>query len=485
MSSKNFAVPVSRRHILGGMALGGATMYMPSLASHAQAQPKIPKRLVLIMTGHASLYQKLKMRRPGMPEAGNWEMDLQGLPKEQWSHIYQPLWRHRKNLLLLDTLSNAVNLKQPDPRGHFGGPSTLFTSSNHVGGDPKVAGGPSLDQIVAKHVAVPGRLPSVDLGTGSGTMGFWASRGNALPVQRDPVKAFARIFPAGFEPPSGSGSGGDTSGNDRSSKLIKARASVLDIAKQSYERVAKDLGREDRLKLEAHRDAVRDLETRLVASGEGAAIANPLACKKPDSVPSAPKRPVLVDQMTRVIATSFACDMTRVASLQLHSGLSPSDFGASGDLHQDVAHHDDTVLRQNQLADMYRMHSEELATLMDHLASIPEPDGSTTLDHTIIVWGQECGSWIHDVTHLPIVVAGGGGFRMGRYIHFDQAPAKEKNGGTRQKDYTKLGPPMSHLLVSVARKMGLEVDRIGDATAGFSGRGVADVPLNRTLDVLD
>jgi hypothetical protein len=176
-----------------------------------------------------------------------------------------------------------------------------------------------------------------------------------------------------------------------------------------------------------------------------------------------------VDNLSRTIAMAFACDRTRVASLQLHDGLSASDFGGGGDVHQDVAHGNGQPLVR-----MYTMHATEVATLLGHLRSVPEADGRTLLDHTTVVWGQECGTEMHDTTHLAVVVAGGG-FRMGRYIHYNH---EEVGSASRQSDYNTLGPAMSKLLVSVAQRMGVPVDRIGNATSGAKGASLTG-PLPR------
>ena len=90
-------------------------------------------------------------------------------------------------------------------------------------------------------------------------------------------------------------------------------------------------------------------------------------------------------------------------------------------------------------------------------------------------WGNECGSYEHETSHLPVVLAGGGGLRMGRYLHWgniDPPTGKGPNGS----GYQRLGPPSSRLLVSIARQFGLDVNQIGNvATArGINCTGTLD-----------
>jgi hypothetical protein len=51
------------------------------------------------------------------------------------------------------------------------------------------------------------------------------------------------------------------------------------------------------------------------------------------------------------------------------------------------------------------------------MQEIVEPDGSTLLDHTLIVWGSELASPnVHSFDRMPFVVAGGSQFlKTGRY----------------------------------------------------------------------
>jgi hypothetical protein len=186
--------------------------------------------------------------------------------------------------------------------------------------------------------------------------------------------------------------------------------------------------------------------------------------------------------MASVVAAAFACDITRVASIQLDQ-MQTTEFGgpAGADVHQDIAHHGDQgSAGYNSMVGYYVKHAEHFASLLSALDGIEEPDGSRVLDHTIVVWAQECGSWVHQTSHLPIVVAGGGGFRMGRYLHWGNIdPVSSDGGGNGGNKYQNVGPAMSRLLVSIAQQMGLATDQVGDLS---SIRGIQMTgPLDRLL----
>lgn len=451
---------LSRRTFVSGLALGGAVPYLPSLSRRAEAA--VPKRLLVFFTSHGNPYTQWKMRPGGKPDKADWAADLSALAQNEFSEIYSPLWEHRRKLLIFDSLSNAVNVDQKEAKGHFGGPSTVLTSADYASSDGKQAGGPSFDQIIANAVARPGQLKSIELG--NNPMAIWQGKSAKLPTERDPVKAFSRLFPMGR-----SGQTGGAGQLDRNAKLQGARASVLDFVSPRYEALFKQLGRSDAAKVQAHRDLIRDLELQLDVKRD------PISCDNLPSVSATNNVNQAVDAYGRLVAAAFACDVTRVASIQL-SQMSPGEFGASGgvsDVHQDVAHHDQDPGRLGNMTKFYRKHAEHFATLMKHLDAVPEADGTSLLDNTMVLWVQECGAWIHQTGHLAVVV-GGGGFQMGRYFHWGSKPDPLNVAGDNVGiKYNSYSPPISRLLVSIAQKMGVDINQIGTKTAarGLDLRG--------------
>lgn len=441
---------LSRRALVSGLALGGAVPYLPSLSRRAEAA--VPKRLLVFFTSHGNPYTQWKMRPGAKPDKADWVADLGGLAQNEFSDVYAPLWAHRKKLLIFDCLSNAVNVAQADPKGHFGGPSTILTSADYGSADGRQAGGPSIDQIIAKAVSKVGQLKSIELG--NNPIAIWQGKNAKLPTETDPAKAFSRLFPTGSGGGMGSGGGADTS---RAAKLQAGRASVLDFVSPRYEAMFKTFDRADAAKVQAHRDLIRDLELQLAVKRET------ISCNDLPNVNGGGNANDRVDAYGRLVAAAFACDVTRVASIQM-SQLAPSEFGATGisDVHQDVAHHETNPGRLANMAKFYRKHAEHFATLMGHLDSVPEADGTTLLDNTIVLWVQECGAWIHQTGHLAVVV-GGGGFQMGRYFHWGSQPdLLNVNGDNVGFKYNNYSPPISRLFVSIAQKMGMNINQIGE-----------------------
>src|SRR5688572_7389083 len=96
-----------RRTLLAATGLGSASLFLPSLfgkdRAFAQAQP--PKRLVIFVTGHGTVYDFWRMRRNGLPEDRDFEFPLDDPDPASFSEILRPLHPHRSNLLVLDGLS--------------------------------------------------------------------------------------------------------------------------------------------------------------------------------------------------------------------------------------------------------------------------------------------------------------------------------------------------------------------------------------------
>ena len=68
-----------------------------------------------------------------------------------------------------------------------------------------------------------------------------------------------------------------------------------------------------------------------------------------------------------------------------------------------------------------KYYSDQVALLLDELASIDDGDGQTLLDNTLVVWMSEYGEGgSHDTSKIPVVLAGGLGGRVktGQHLSF-------------------------------------------------------------------
>jgi hypothetical protein len=360
-----------------------------------------------------------------------------------------------------------------DPPGNNHGVSWahLLTSSPADYANPIHTGGgihpfartQSIDQYIARQVSTADMIPSLELAGGgrfgSGPVGFaTAADGSWLPYENDPMRAFDRLFPTGTPT-------AEPSAPTRRQLIAARRSSVLDLAAGEYERVTPSLGSEDRQKLEMHRDQIRALEQRLGSSPGVPTTCDPTFAGGGDAV----------DQFFRLTAIAFACNLTRVVTINLDQ-LMPGDFGAPpGDVHQDYAH-GETPEAYMHMANYYRYHTRQFADLLGYLDAVPE-GGGTLLDNTMIIWITELATGPHDMADGLTIVAGGGGGALspGRYLRFAQnrpSPCSTYGclGGA------DIGPGQSHLFVSAMQAMGMPDDSFGMTT----GSALDGSPIDMT-----
>lgn len=454
---------IGRRQLLAATGLGGASLFLPSLWSpRARAQNAPIKRLVILTQQHGTVHDRWRMPR-NYGNYGNWEYAFDDADPNSFSEILRPLHPHRANLLVIEGLSQASSLGDVATNNHNTGHLHVLTGAKMI--DDMNSGGPTVDQIIAQKIAQPGRIRSLEMATRNpwiGGMINLAARQRA-PVETSPGAIFDRLFPGGSSPEQ------QPSERDR---IRAARKSVLDFVANEYQQIAPKLSREDRARLDMHRELVRDLEMRV-----GALSA--LSCSAPDGV-SDGNQVQTAKAFADMTAAAFACDLTRVATIQV-AELDNDEFGAPpGDVHQDFAHQTDSDDNASQQMGRYnRTHAEIFAHLIDSLKRYTDGDG-TLLDSTAALWIGELATGPHDLDRIPIVMAGsaGGAFRTGRYIsHALELPNPHEHPNWGDTAQRPIGPGHSHLLVSLMQAMGLPNNEIGMT------RAVTRDGTNRSIDL--
>lgn len=447
---------MDRRDFLKAMGVGGAAAGVGLGMGHSpkvQADDRVPKRIILVSSSHGSVWDHWHMDPKGKGD-GIWEADLTGLSAQDFSRVLAPLHPHRARLAVLDGLSMvSAEADIPGYRHEKGwihawtGAEVAFTGSNLY------ATQPSLDQLIARQIARSDRLPSLELSIGQGRPICHGGYAQQLPMEEDPRRVWDRLFGLA----------------NSSDPMMAAQGSVLDFVLNEQRGLSGPIGAEDLSRIEAHYDLVQSLEQRIQGLSQAACQGVDL----PGLAGSSAGYDALWDTMTDLVASAFACDLTRVATLSL-GDLPSRDFGwgdyLSGDAHNDFAHRifEDPKAAQ-AMGDYNRSHAEQIARLVQLLESIPEGQGSL-MDHTLILWGNELADGWHGYERLPTLLIGGQwAFRTGRYLRWSYAstPAELVSGtGTT----AGAGLPHQQLLVSAARAMGVDTQVVGQSTATLQGR---------------
>lgn len=405
----------SRRRFL--QAAGGAVVALPLLDSlRAEAQgASSPKRLVLLYNPNGTVANHW------WPAPGADERDF------ELGRILAPLERHKERLLLFSGVDSAVGQRKDNNGGpHQRGIGSLFTGQTLQTGDfvdgcgsrAGWADGISVDQAAANVIGLETPFKSLELGvraTDNDVQGriAYAGPGKPLPPMNDPAQVYARLF----------GLAGEVTVDP--DNPLDARQSVLDTVKEQFGNLRPRLGAEDRAKLDAHLELVRDLERRL---GIGRGIGD---CSAPPAPPaldatSEVDMPHVSRAHLDLLAIAFACDLTRVASVQYSTGFNRIRYpwlGSLGEGHALSHAGASNTAAWEELTVRATWHAEELAYFLDLLDSIPEGDGSV-LDNTLVLWGTEVSQGNnHSLDNLPYLLVGdaGGALDTGRHVRFDGA----------------------------------------------------------------
>jgi hypothetical protein len=221
---------IGRRNLLRALGLGAGAMFLPSLGRKSQAGGDTPiRRLVILTSQHQVVGDAWQMLR-GHADKTAFEYAFDDPDPESFSEILRPLHPYREKLIVLDGLAylsgawNAAGVGNAHNVSHLTALTGIEPTSNNN------AGGPSIDQIIAGHVAVPGRIPSLELATGTPWLGGYVNLGAAAraPVEVSPADAFARLFPADSEVPA----------EPTSDDLVRLqRANVLDFVAAEYNQI--------------------------------------------------------------------------------------------------------------------------------------------------------------------------------------------------------------------------------------------------------
>ncbi len=419
-----------RRQMLAGMASMGLLSLPAFRSRNAKAQTVTPQRLLLVYSPNGTIQDQF------WPTAGATESDF------TLNQICAPLEAFKDRLLFLKGLN--MDVAQIGPGGpHQKGLGALFTNSElqeglFIDGDGSTSGwanGPSIDQAVAQTI-VDTPLASLELGVRAndndvrGRISYMGP-GNPVTPMNSPLGAYQRLFSIFGEV---------------TPEIEAHRTRVIDVVAAQYASFHPKLSRMDQIKLEQHLELIAGVERHML-------LAKNQTCERPDAPPDLAEddertMPDIADQQVDLLSVAFACDLTRVASLQFSTatngiGMTWVDSPTDGHL---LSHSGPTDLDANdQLVRRARWIAEKLARLMTALDAVPEGDG-TLLDNTLIVWGNELGEGsVHTHTDIPFLVAGGApGFQMGRFLQL---------GGVNH----------GRLLTSVGRAMGLTIEQFGNA----------------------
>ena len=433
--TRNSSPRISRRAVLRGAGVAVALPWLESLPVFGDptAPTVFPKRFGVMFMGN------------GINE-NNWSAEGSGADMKL-SKTLSPLEPLKHKINVIDGLFN----KAATGHGIHPPQTGSLLSGAEIQKGAVIRSGISVDQMIANTVGQDTPQSSIVLACEQPMSGYhetnysmaysshisWQTPDSPVPVEVYPSLAWDNLF------------------ENRGSQI---NVSILDRVKDRAETLSRKVSSNDKAKLDEYLTSVREVEKRVESTRKIKDQSDELAKQKnrPAFTMDRPQNGLPEDLrdhaklMCDIIAIAFQTDRTRVASLIISRDLSAMYYPF---LEVAEGHH---AASHNNLSEGYeriaRFHVSQLAYLASKLDSMPEGEG-TVLDNSCLMFLSEL--WIgrlHDNTRLPLVLAGGlgGTLETGRALNYLKA------GDDNRK--------MCSLYLSIMDRMGIKLDRFGDAT---------------------
>lgn len=391
----------------------GSMLCVPFFLQRAFAQPTARPNLVLLM-------QTNGVNQPSFwPSAGAWDSPI--LSRLLTDPVVGPKTTLLKGL-------NLNLLGSPEGNGHDFGWHSLYSGYDNIanGGD-KFGGGPSIDQVLLDRVELTNPFKHIHCGVhaadyrliNAGRISFsCASSGQQLPCELNLYDLYEKVFGSLTGPE-------EESPEDAAAAALRLeqRRSILDAVSTDLIALQTRLGPNEGMKVDAHLTALREFEARLssaASSGTPALASCSTVMPFQSGVSTAGQgneanADVLFRLFMEFIANAVACNMVGILTFQFGRGGEHFHYnwlnieGMRADFHDEIAHKDDgnDEVAAHVMVEVGKYYTEIVTDLGTRLASFPQENGTTALDNSLVVWGNEIAEGRHGTNGLPIVLLGG------------------------------------------------------------------------------
>lgn len=316
--------------------------------------------------------------------------------------------------------------------GHSGGGNQVLTAqrvSDDPSGNKSLAMGESVDNRIARELNPASSPDPLTLYAGrmAGYINEVLSYRGAKDLRaadRNPWSVYTKLV-------------GITGMPEEVVQRIQARrTSVNDLVREQMTALMSkpDLSKADRDRLQIHFDAIREIEIEL-------------SCKLPTAEDIAEMEAnqdyngadelmqTIANLQSNLIAFAFACDLTRVATLQIGDGNDGTQYTINGEklprfhqishrIYSDGSEGDPIPDAQGKHWLIDKEHGYMFKHLLDRL-SMYTTDSGTLLDDSVAIWCNDLGAGVsHTYNNIPWVCAGscGGFLKTGQYIDAGNKP---------------------------------------------------------------
>lgn len=422
MTFPHISKPFPRRQFLRGAGvLLGLPFFEQSIARGAT--PKAPRRMLIISNNLGFL------PKPFFPTTDGRDYEL--------TQTLAPLADVRSEFSVFSGMSH------PDVNGGHSAENCFLTAAR----GPTKSGFRnqiSLDQFAVEKLGQLTRFPTLNLGVNIDKANrslSWTRDGVLLPAEDSAPALFRRMFLQG-----------DPAAVKRQLNALDERGSILDTLLDHTKKLSRELGSDDRSRLDQYLTSVREVEERLLTAREWELKPKPVT-KLPEPTDIQDKKRIFekLDLMLAMAQLAFESDSTRIITLMVDAFATPAfkidDHESTTEGYHGLSHHGQAPAKVKQLEDADRQQMVLFRKLIQNLAAKREDD-ARLLDRTMVMFGSNMGDANkHDNTNLPILLAGGG-FNHGQHHAF-------------KGDHDR---PLCNLFVSMLQHLGVETDSFGSST---------------------
>lgn len=381
----------------------------------------------------------------------------------QFSRSLMPLEKHR------GVITPISGLHHPGSLSHHHNCINIWLTGGKLG--PSDKNTISVDQKMAEITAQHTRFPSLEVAITQDSLA-WTADGVRLPAMRRCSEIFASMF------------AGPKGGISAQRRALRRKGSVLDDNLAEVRRLEKQMGSEDKGRMEQYLTSVREAEIRTRRADTW--LDTPLP-----AVSEADRKRVdrdIADTMAGdyfrtvydLMVLAFQTDLTRVATFSLGGegqAIAIPEIGITESRHQ-LSHHGGDIGYMEKLTNYDKFAIEQFSYFLTRLSETSDLGGKTLLGSTMALFGSGMSyGHSHGNANLPLVLAGGSelGLKHGQHLDFNreakdfQGYALGADGALTSEHYQLCSRPanpdayMSNLLLLMAQRMGVETDKFGDS----------------------
>lgn len=438
---------LNRRHALRALgsciSLPMLECMIPSRAAAAAKAAESPARSAFIYLANGVHSLNYQITKPGRDY--------------QFSRSLKPLEKHR------DSITPISGLHHPGALSHHHNCISVWLTGGKLG--PTDRNSISVDQKIAEVTAPHTRYPSMEVALTQGSLA-WTADGVQLPA----LRRCSEIFTSLFEEPKG--------GKQAQRRALRRKGSVLDANLDEVRQLEKKMGSEDKGRMEQYLTSVREAEIRTRRADAWLDTPLPAISEADRKRTNRDIAQTMAGDYFRtvydLIVLAFQTDVTRVATFSLGGegdAFSIPEIGITESRHQ-LSHHGGDAGYMEKLTNYDIFAIEQFSHFLTRLQQTRDLNGKPLLGSTMSLFGSGMSyGHSHGNANLPLVLAGGAdlGLKHGSHLDFNQGHFGGYQLDKPAEHYGLCSRPansdahMSNLLLMMAQRMGVEVERFGDS----------------------